>query len=149
MGFHFSINGCGLKTDENLKAAAAIPIERLLLETDAPWCSMTGAHASDAHLKSLTSPLKAAFFPPSSRTFTEGKMIKGRNEPCAIGGVAWVIAKLKGVPLEEVVEAAWKNTLEVFALTEPLDMVVAQEEKKKEVPAPAISSLESFPPLGS
>ncbi|KAG9013458.1 hypothetical protein FRB94_002532 [Tulasnella sp. JGI-2019a] len=149
MGFHFSVNGCSLKTEENLKAAAAIPIDKLLLETDAPWCSMTGTHASNAHLKSLPRPLSDVFFPASSRVFQEGKMLKGRNEPCVIGGVAWVIAQLKGVTLEEVTEAAWKNTLEVFALEEPLEMVIPTVAKVVKPPPPPSMSLESFPALGS
>jgi Tat protein secretion system quality control protein TatD with DNase activity len=33
MGFHISLNGCGLKTEENLVTAKAIPLSHLLLET--------------------------------------------------------------------------------------------------------------------
>ena len=48
-----------------------------------------------------------------------GKAVKGRNEPCAVGGVAWVIHKLnEGVPFEKVTEKAWKNTVQLFALQE-------------------------------
>jgi len=50
--------------------------------------------------------------------FEAGLAVKGRNEPCAIGGVAWVMAKLYNVPIEEVAEAAWKNTVDVFGLHE-------------------------------
>lgn len=46
MGFYFSLNGCSLKTDENLRAAEAIPLDRLILETDAPWCGIRPTHAS-------------------------------------------------------------------------------------------------------
>ena len=42
--------------------------------------------------------------------------MKGRNEPCAIGAVAWVIHRLHEVPYEKVVEKAWKNTVAVFGL---------------------------------
>lgn len=33
MGFHVSVNGCSLKTEENLEAAKAIPLGRIMLET--------------------------------------------------------------------------------------------------------------------
>jgi TatD DNase family protein len=33
LGFYISINGCGLKTDENLRTVKAVPLDRLLLET--------------------------------------------------------------------------------------------------------------------
>jgi TatD DNase family protein len=79
---------------------------------------MTSTHASKAHLTSLPTPLSALFFPPSCRPekFVEGQTVKGRNEPCAIGGVAWVIATLRGETIEVVSEAAWKNTVELFGL---------------------------------
>jgi TatD DNase family protein len=47
-----------------------------------------------------------------------GKPVKGRNEPSAIGGVAWVIHKLNDVPMEEISERAWSNTVEMFGLIE-------------------------------
>ncbi|OJA16232.1 hypothetical protein AZE42_00056 [Rhizopogon vesiculosus] len=121
MGFHISVNGCSLKTEQNLLAAKAIRPEKLLLETDAPWCSMTSTHASNALLGTLPASLKAKYFPPStnSTAFVMGKPVKGRNEPSAIGGVAWVIHRLnEGVPFEKVAEKAYKNTVQLFRLVE-------------------------------
>lgn len=46
----------------------------------------------------------------------EGAMVKGRNEPCNIGRVAQIVARIKGLPVEEVSEAAWANTVKVFGL---------------------------------
>ncbi|KXX82533.1 Deoxyribonuclease Tat-D [Madurella mycetomatis] len=46
----------------------------------------------------------------------EGAMVKGRNEPCTIERVARIVAGIKGVPVEEVCEAAWENTVKVFGL---------------------------------
>jgi TatD DNase family protein len=37
MGFHISVNGCSLKTEDNLKAAKLIRPEFFLLETGRSW----------------------------------------------------------------------------------------------------------------
>ncbi|THV06012.1 Mg-dependent DNase, partial [Dendrothele bispora CBS 962.96] len=120
MGFHISVNGCSLKTEENLAVVKTISPERIMLETDAPWCTMTSTHASKTHLDTLPAPLRELYFPHSVKPerFVYGSPVKGRNEPCAIGGVAWVIQSLNGVPLEKVTEKAWKNTVELFSLDE-------------------------------
>ncbi|CAL1695080.1 unnamed protein product [Somion occarium] len=121
MGFHIGVNGCSMKTTENLAAVRAIRPEKIMFETDAPWCSLTSTHASKAHLNSLPPSLNSLYFPPATKpeSFMYGKPVKGRNEPTAIGGVAWVVHKLnEGVPFEKVTEKAWKNTVEVFGLEE-------------------------------
>ncbi|KAI3613215.1 deoxyribonuclease tatd, partial [Moniliophthora roreri] len=120
MGFHIGVNGCSLKTEDNLRAAKAILPDKIMLETDAPWCSMTSTQASKSHLDSLPSSLQELYFPPSVKPerFVYGKPVKGRNEPCAIGGVAWVLHSLNQVPFEQMTEKAWKNTVQVFGLEE-------------------------------
>ncbi|GBE77751.1 Deoxyribonuclease Tat-D [Sparassis crispa] len=121
MGFHVGVNGCSLKTADNLAAVKTIPLDKILFETDAPWCYMTSTQASRQHIASIPRPIYDLYFPASTKpeSFTVGKAIKGRNEPSAIGGVAWVVYKLnESVALESVTEQAWKNTIEVFGLHE-------------------------------
>ena len=136
-----SINGCGLKTEDNLAAAKSIRPEWIMFETgnvfhryesvrqsairsihaDAPWCSMTSTHASKSRLAFLPPTLNSLYFPQATKpeAFVYGRPVKGRNESTAIGGVAWVIHRLnEGVPFEKVTEKAWKNTIELFGLTE-------------------------------
>jgi TatD DNase family protein len=137
-----SVNGCSMKTEANLAAVKAIPPGKIMFETgwsvpdrmhqftidpsvtDAPWCSMNANHASRPHIDTLPPSLRSLYFPPDTKPerFVHGKPVKGRNEPCAIGGVAWVLQRMnEGVTFERITERAWKNTVEVFGLDELKD----------------------------
>lgn len=38
--FFIGINGCSLKSKENCQVVAELPLDRLLVESDAPWCEI-------------------------------------------------------------------------------------------------------------
>ncbi|KAG5421076.1 pi038 [Candida metapsilosis] len=59
LGFYIGVNGCSLKTEENLDVASKIPVQKLMIETDAPWCEIRKSHAS---YKSI-SPYPNKFYP--------------------------------------------------------------------------------------
>eukprot|EP00116_Pleurobrachia_bachei_P000176 sb/3460438/ len=98
MGFFIGINGCSLKTEENLVAMASIPTDRLMIETDAPWCGIRNTHAGSKHL------------PPSSweskkkEKWMEGCIVKDRCEPCQITQVLDVVAAVRGEDPFELAE---------------------------------------------
>lgn len=65
----------------------------------------------------------------SPEKFKPGKAVKGRNEPCALGGVAWVVhSLLEGVTLEQVSDQVWRNTVDVFKLGELEEVLVGAAE---------------------
>lgn len=82
---------------------------------------MTSTHASKAHLDTLPASLRSLYLPVAAKpeAFVAGRPVKGRNEPTAIGAVAWVMHKLnEGVPYKDITEKAFKNTVELFQLHE-------------------------------
>eukprot|EP01066_Platyproteum_vivax_P015582 Platyproteum_vivax@DN686_c0_g1_i1.p2 len=76
------INGCSLKTEENLAVVKKVPIEKILLETDAPWCEMKHTHASFKFVRSQFKKAKKPGVGPNNT------MVKGRNEPACLIQVA-------------------------------------------------------------
>jgi TatD DNase family protein len=158
LGLFIGINGCSFKTAENCAVVKEVPLDRLMLETDGPWCEVRPSHdgwkflvAAAATSSSTTSaitpevpnangevPAAAAaaaqqtkkqsrkqpqkkepqvpdrFKVVKKEKWEEGAMVKGRNEPCTIERVATIVAGIKGVPVEDVCEAAWANTVSVF-----------------------------------
>ncbi|KAK9470992.1 uncharacterized protein V1510DRAFT_368957 [Dipodascopsis tothii] len=120
-GLYIGLNGCSLKTEENVAVARAVPLDRLLLETDAPWCELRPSHASAPYLERARQRLGDAAdetlgLAPAVKKerFASGKMVKGRCEPCVIVHVAAVVAEIKDVPLADVCEAAWANSQQLF-----------------------------------
>ncbi|GIJ82384.1 hypothetical protein Asppvi_000892 [Aspergillus pseudoviridinutans] len=114
LGLDVGVNGCSLKTEENLEVVKAIPLDRIQIETDGPWCEIRPSHASSKYLEGAPALPKAV----KKEKWQKGLMVKGRNEPIAIAHVAHVIAKLKDITVEEVCEAAWNNSIRMFGLGE-------------------------------
>lgn len=107
MGFDIGVNGCSMKTEENCQVVKEVPLERLQLETDGPWCEIRASHASAKYLdgkgpEQLVNGGKKAV---KKEKWQKGLMVKGRNESATIVQVALVVAGIKGIAIEEVCEA--------------------------------------------
>ena len=114
-------NGCSLRDETGLEAARQVPIDRLLLETDAPWCDLRPSHASSAaqqgsfELKEFDERV-GAVWKDKKKMGKDDKtsLIKGRNEPCRIAAVAEAVAAARGCSVAEVARAAWENSERLF-----------------------------------
>ncbi len=111
LGLYIGINGCSLKTEENLEAMKVVPLDRLMLETDCPYCGVKATHAGHKHIKTVWQTKPNHKYDPTL-------LVKGRCEPCQIIQVAEVVAAVRGITVEEVARAAWANTAEVFTVLE-------------------------------
>lgn len=77
LGYFIGINGCSLKTQENIDAMLSIPTEFLMIETDCPWCEVKASHAGHKYIKTRMPCIK-------KESWNEDILVKGRNEPAAI-----------------------------------------------------------------
>ncbi|CAO1631007.1 unnamed protein product [Sympodiomycopsis kandeliae] len=121
LGLFIGVNFCSMKTEENLVVVKAIPLDRLMIETDAPWCEPRPSHASAAYVKQFESQhpdLATLYNPPAVKKEKHGpgKVVKGRCEPSFVGSVAGVIAVLKGLGICEVAAVTERNTRWLFGL---------------------------------
>lgn len=80
MGFHIGLNGCSLKTEANLEVVKALPNDKIMLETDAPWCEIRPTHASFKHVVTKFESIKKK----EKRKYQKDVLIVGRNEPVTI-----------------------------------------------------------------
>lgn len=111
MGLDISVNGFSFKDRDSLEMTAAIPLDKLHLETDAPWgIIQTSSEVAKRYLGN------APTLPASKKKdkFVMGSMVKERNESCSMSHVAFIVAGLKGISVEEVAKAAWENSMRMF-----------------------------------
>lgn len=107
LGFYIGINGCSLKTAENLEVVKGIPSDRLMLETDAPWCEIRPTHDSFKHV--LTT------FPSRKKEKFEDKLrVKSRNEPSCIIQVLEVLSAVRSEDQAQLAETVYRNTCNLF-----------------------------------
>ncbi|SCU89074.1 LAMI_0D12310g1_1 [Lachancea mirantina] len=137
---YIGMNGCSFKTQENLDCVKQVPLKRLLLETDAPWCDIRRTHESYKYLfenAECRNPEKEdpwehglqRAYPELPQWFASVKrdklvkkteeswdeiMVKSRNEPCTMGHVTTVVANCKQLPLEQVAEIVWQTSCDVY-----------------------------------
>ncbi|KAG9412875.1 TatD DNase [Aphanomyces cochlioides] len=107
LGLFIGINGCSLKSQESHDVVKSIPIDRLMLETDAPWCDIRPTHASYAHVKTH-------FDTKKPEKFAAGVGVKGRNEPCAMIQVLEVVSAIHGMDVADVADTVYETTARVF-----------------------------------
>lgn len=107
-GLFIGFNGCSLRTRENLEVVKATPLDRILLETDAPYCEIRRNSEGFALLGEFHYESKAK----SDQKFLK----KGRNEPCRTTEVLDVVAKVKGVSKDVLAEISYLNSCKLFGV---------------------------------
>jgi TatD DNase family protein len=112
LGLDVSVNAFSFSDNESLRMVAAIPLERLQIETDAPWGNLPDNMELVKRYCVNAPPL-----PPCKKRdkWDAACMVKERNESCAIVRVAYIVAGLKGITVDEVARSAWENSSRMFS----------------------------------
>ena len=77
---HVGVNGSAFRTETSARLAASVPLDRLLIESDAPWCDIRPAHYGYRSVASVW-PTHAP------NNFVMGHCVEKRNEPCHVAQV--------------------------------------------------------------
>jgi TatD DNase family protein len=77
MDLYIGVNGCSLKTQENIRTVQEIPIDKIMLETDCPYCEIRKSSPAYVHIKTH-------FEYKNKEKYNPQCLVKGRNEPCTI-----------------------------------------------------------------
>jgi len=93
LGLYIGINGCSMKTEDLCEMVKAVPMERMMVETDCPYCDIRNTHAGAQYIKTKFPRIAKEKF-KGDEEFT---IVRDRNEPCTIVQVVEVIAALKGI----------------------------------------------------
>ncbi len=109
LGLYIGLNGCSLRTPTNLSVVRELPLDRIVIETDCPWCEIKRTHAGYNHVQTHWGSKK-----PDKHIPGPLSTVKGRSEPCMIVQVAEVLSAVLDVPIGEVAAKTTENARRVF-----------------------------------
>lgn len=109
---YIGLNGCSLRSEQGIHMASMIPLERIMIESDAPYCEMRPSHASRSFLNDFTWSIPKAL---DKVKHSPDHPVKGRNEPSETRKVLRVLSKLHEIDEEELSEIIYENTCKLFS----------------------------------
>ncbi|XP_060528437.1 deoxyribonuclease TATDN1 [Cylas formicarius] len=109
LGYYIGINGCSLKTLENLNTVAALPENKILLETDSPWCEVRPTHAGYKYI-STQNILPSV----KKEKWKSDQLIKSRNEPVNIRQILDILSSVRKTDADTLCQIIYDNTNKLF-----------------------------------
>ena len=95
MNIFISISGLSLKTKFSMEVATHIPLQMLLLQSSAPFGSITEKYACAEHIQTKFIYTTKELYNPECKK-DKLKILTRRNEPCRMVQVCEVMAHVTG-----------------------------------------------------
>ena len=106
-GWDIGVTGNSFQTGEQLQVMKNIPLERLHIETDAPYCGIKRTSAGFKFLKEKDFGVKV-------EKYSKDKYVQRRCEPSHIIDIATIMSNLKNIPLFDLVNQVHSNSLQLY-----------------------------------
>ncbi|ELP84291.1 hypothetical protein EIN_065660 [Entamoeba invadens IP1] len=107
LGWDVGVTGLSLQTEDQLQVMRTIPLDRLHIETDCPYCSLKRNSAGTKFLKNKDYGVKEEKYDPT-------RVVARRNEPCLIFEIATIMAKIMGIDLFTLTTTVHANSMKMF-----------------------------------
>lgn len=108
---YIGINGCSLRDEQGIVVAGMLPLDRIMIESDAPYCEMRPSHASAKYLTDFEWDIERSV---DKSKHSCDKPVKGRNEPSETRRVLRVLSKIRGIEEDELAGIIYENTCKLF-----------------------------------
>ena len=110
LNLFIGLTGTSFKTKENIEIVKKIPLDKIIIETDAPYCEIKKNNEGFKYVETFfEGKLK-------KEKMKKGFMCKERNEPCTMIQVLEVVSKVKNVDKNDVAKICYQNAFELFGL---------------------------------
>ncbi|KII63505.1 putative deoxyribonuclease TATDN1 [Thelohanellus kitauei] len=103
------LTGCSLKTIDTVEAIKIIPIDKILIETDSPWCKVRPSFSGYQHIVYKPKEVK-----PQNND--KKSFIKCRQEPALVSQIYEAVASIKGVDYNVLVDQVFHNFRKIFKI---------------------------------
>jgi TatD DNase family protein len=91
---YISVCGYSLREEKDLDVIREVPLWRLIVETNSPFCEIKGSHSSFRFIKTFFSRKRKQFMPVEPENCLS-LVLRGRNEPCLLVCIVEIVAALK------------------------------------------------------
>ena len=115
LDLYIGVTAFNIRTFNSTQIAVEVPMDRLLLGTNAPYNDIIHNTGTLQHIRTFFRQTDKTRYNPEKHTEW---IVEERNEPCKLVQLVEVLAAVRVVPLDEVITSTYENSLKLLGLKE-------------------------------